>query len=594
MARKIVSGISVSTGISIGKAFFANRDRRAHLPRQTVAQDLVPVEVERLRAAFREVEEELAEVREKVPAELMVHRQIIDSHLMMLKDPKLLGAAEKHVREHRLNAEWALEKSVSDLGKAFGSLEDIYIRERMQDVRLVSERVMDQLLGKDENIKAVQGRVIIMAHDLTPADIVDLEINKIMAFATTRGGKTSHTGIVARSLTIPALVGVAGLEDAVNDGDFVIIDGISGRLLVEPNEEEIEHYTELAARFETYERMIMRGCHLPAETIDGFRVQVLANIELLEEVTQVIDNGGEGIGLYRTEYSYLNRSDLPTEEELTEKYSDLASIMAPRRVIFRTLDLGADKFISTFGHMEEANPAMGLRAIRFCLKHPEMFNTQLRAILRASAFGNAAIMFPMISGLNELRQAKASLEKAKEELRSEGIKFNEGIPVGIMVELPGAVMIADILAQEVDFFSIGTNDLIQYNLGIDRTNQHVSYLYQPLHPSALRSIKLVVDAAHEAGIEVSLCGEVASDPFCVPILMGMQIDCISLSPQAIPGIKRIVRQARMDECRDLLRKAVECKTVSKINRLVMDRIFTSYPEELAFYSSLLDIDELPG
>jgi phosphotransferase system enzyme I (PtsI) len=389
-------------------------------------------------------------------------------------------------------------------------------------------------------------------------------------------------------------VGVQDLENSVADGDLVVIDGLKGRVVVNPDEEELYEYNTLAARFESYQKKIIRRCMLPAETSDGFRVKVLANIELLEEVTSVIDHGGEGIGLYRTEYSYLNRTALPDEEELTEKYIDLASIMSPRKVVFRTLDLGSDKIISEFGQLDEANPAMGLRAIRFCLRHPELFKAQLRAILRASVYGNVSMMFPMISGLRELRRAKARLKEAQLELARDGVPYNPDMPVGIMIEVPSAVMIAELLAREVDFFSIGTNDLIQYSLGIDRTNPNVSYLYQPLHPAVLRSIKQVVDAAHQVGIEVSLCGEVASDPFCVPILMGMQIDCISLSPQAIPGIKRIIRQTRMDECRSLLREVISQQTVGKINRMVKESIFKKYPEELTFFASLLDSEELPG
>jgi phosphotransferase system enzyme I (PtsI) len=594
VARAVVRGISVSTGFAIGKAMFVNRRHHAEVPRQTLPPALAVEEEGRLRQAFDAVEVELKSARERIPAELSEHRHILDSHLMILRDPKLGGAAERFIRELGVNAEWALEKSVAELEKAFGQLDDLYIRERLQDVRIMSDRVMARLLGTTRELLAVEGRVIIMAHDLTPADTVLLEVGKIMAFATGTGGKTSHTGIMARTLGIPALVGANDLEDLVSDGDLVILDGVGGRILVDPDEDELTEFNELGAQFEEYQRRIYRGCQLPAETIDGYRVQVLANIELLEEVAAVLDNGGEGIGLYRTEYSYLNRTDLPTEEELADKYSDLAAIMSPRRVVFRTLDLGADKFIASFGPLDEANPAMGLRAIRFCMQHPDLFKLQLKAIARASAYGNVSIMFPMISGLREVRRAKAKLREAQEELRAEGKRFNPDMPIGIMIELPAAVMMASMLAEEVDFFSIGTNDLIQYSLGIDRTNPHVSYLYQPLHPAVLRSIKHVVDSAHQAGIEASLCGEVASDPFCVPILMGMQIDCISLSPQAIPGIKRIIRQARMSECKALLREVLACRTVGKINRLVRDTIFHKYPEELNFFASLLDNDDLGG
>ncbi|WP_319541801.1 phosphoenolpyruvate--protein phosphotransferase [uncultured Pseudodesulfovibrio sp.] len=594
MADAIITGIPVATGIAIGKAYFVNRNHMAHLPRQTVAAALVPDEIDRLKDAFATVEHELTVIREQVPEELKSHGSLIDTHLMMLKDPKLSSTAEGYITSLGLNAAWALEKAVADQEAAFGAIQDQYIRERMQDVRVVADRVQTKLMGVENDLTAISGRAIIMAHDLTPADTVELQVDKIMAFATVRGGKTSHTGIMARSLAIPALVGVDKLEDSVRDGDLVIIDGLAGKIIVNPTEAELEDYNERAAKFEVYTRKIKRQCHLPAETFDGSRVQVLSNIELVEEVAAVLDNGGEGVGLYRTEYAYLNRSELPSEDELTEKYIDLASIMYPRKVVFRTLDLGADKFITSFGELNEANPAMGLRAIRFCLKNPQLFKTQLRAILRASAYGNVSMMFPMISGVKEVRQAKAWLAQAKAELRREGIDYDHDMPVGTMIELPAAVMIADFLAHEVDFFSIGTNDLIQYSIGVDRTNRHVSYLYQPLHPATLRAIKLVVDAAHQAGIEVSLCGEVASDPFCVPILLGMGIDSISMTPQAIPGIKRIIRQINMHDCRILLKDVLECRTVSRINNLVMDNIFKHFPEEVSFFSSLLENDELPS
>jgi len=594
MADKIITGIPVATGIAIGKAFFVNRNHKAHLPRQTIAASLVPEEIGRLHDAFATVESELSATREQVPAELKDYGLLIDTHILMLKDPKLSGTAADYIKNLGLNAAWALEKAVSDQEAVFGAINDPYIRERMQDVRVVADKVQAKLIGRETDLTAISGRAIIMAHDLTPADTVELKIDKIMGFATVRGGKTSHTGIMARSLGIPALVGVDKLEDSVSDGDLVVIDGLTGKIVVNPTEAELEDYNERAAFFETYTRKIKRRCQLPAETFDGSRVQVLANIELVEEVASVLDNGGEGIGLYRTEYAYLNRTDLPTEEELTEKYIDLAAIMSPRKVVFRTLDLGADKFISAYGELNETNPAMGLRAIRFCLKNPQLFKTQLRAILRASVYGNVSLMFPMISGVKEVRQAKAWLAQAKAELRREGVEYDQNMPVGIMIELPAAVMIAEFLAQEVDFFSIGTNDLIQYSIGVDRTNHHVSYLYQPLHPATLRAIKLVVDAAHQAGIEVSLCGEVASDPFCVPILLGMGIDSISLTPQAIPGIKRIIRQTNMHDCRKLLKNVLECRTVSRINNLVMDNIFKHFPEEVSFFTSLLENDESPS
>ena len=591
MASVVLKGIPVSAGISIGKAFFLSRSHIYKLPRQTLADELIPAETARLEAAFKQTKDELTAIRGKLPPELREHALIMDSHLMILSDPKLAGAAKKHVLQLRINAEWALEKAVAEIDAAFNALEDPYFKERMQDVRNVAKRVLDHLAGQQQDMKAIQGRVVLMAHDLTPADTAVIEVDKIMSFATVLGGKTSHSGILARSLGIPAVVGVTGLEERIEDGKLVIVDGLKGRVIIDPDEDDLAHYSDMKYQFEAYQSAIIRSCHLPGETIDGYRVVVNANIELFEEVSSVIDNGGEGIGLYRTEFSYMNRSQLPDEDELAEEYFDLASIMAPKKVVIRTLDMGADKFMTHFGTLEESNPALGLRAIRFCMSHRDLFKTQLRAILRASVVGNVSIMFPMISGLREIRQATNMLRQAKQELKKQGLRFDPDLQVGSMVELPSAVMIAEILAQEVDFFSIGTNDLIQYSLGIDRANQYVSYLYQPLHPAIVRSIKHVVDSAHQAGIEVSLCGEMASDPYCVPILMGMQIDAISLNPQAIPGIKRIVRQATMADCKSLLKQVLESRTVSRTNRLVRDNIFQKFPDELMFYSSLLETDE---
>jgi phosphotransferase system enzyme I (PtsI) len=588
MAKKVLSGIPVSSGVAIGKAFFLNRDSKASLPRMSISVGNVPNEKERLLTAFDAALQELDEIRQKIPSELKEHAAIIDSHLMILKDEKFKQSALKYIQEKMINAEWALEKTVADIGKAFSRIDDEYIRQRIQDVRLVADRVQDALRGKTKDIGAISQRVILLAHDLSPADTIALQVDKIMAFATTMGGKTSHAGIMARSLQIPAVVGVERLEEDIEDGQLIILDGFHGRIIVGPTEEELAEFADIKYQFEAYQSLISKCCHLPAETIDGYQVQVLANIELFEEVAAVIDHGGEGIGLYRTEYSYLNRETLPTEEELFEEYRDLADIMHPRKVIIRTLDMGADKIAKHFGSLEEANPALGLRAIRFCLKHRQLFKAQLRAILRASVVGNISIMFPLISGLQELQEVKEFYFEVQEELRKENIPFNEHMPMGIMIEVPGSVLIADILAKEVDFFSIGTNDLIQYSLGIDRTNKHVSYLYQPLHPAILRSIKLVVDAAHEAGIEVSLCGEVAADPFCVPILMGMQVDSLSLNPQAIPGIKRIIRRATMEECKQLLKQVIDSDTVARSNKLVREMIYNRFPEELMFYTSLID------
>lgn len=587
MASRTIFGIPVSAGIAIGRAYYLNKSHFSGTVRQTVSDADVPVEKERLVRAFDEALHDLERILTLVPDDLKEHSAIIESHLMMLRDHKFRKRALDHIAVSRVNAEWSLERAVGDVEEVFASIADEYLRQRMQDVRLVAERVLGKLVGGGNGHQAIKHRAILLAHDLSPADTIELDVNKIMAFATAQGGKTSHAGILARSLQIPAVVGVEGLGDDLAEGGIIILDGFHGRIIIEPDEDELARYTDLQDQFESYQATIMRSCHLPAETIDGYRVQVLANIELFEEVVAVNDNGGEGIGLFRSEYSYLSRDGMPSEDELTEIYMDMASLVAPKKLVIRTLDVGADKLMR-MQTSTEANPALGLRAIRYCLRHREVFRTQLRAILKASVLGNVSIMFPMISGLQELIEVKKFYREVQQQMHSEGICFREDMPMGIMVEVPSAVITADFLAREVDFFSIGTNDLIQYSLGIDRTNKDVSYLYQPLHPAIVRSIKWVVDSAHRAGIEVCLCGELAADPFCIPVLMGMQVDSISLGPQAIPGIKRIVRQASMEECSALLKQVMASHSVARNNKLVREMIFRRFPEELMFYSSLVD------
>jgi phosphotransferase system enzyme I (PtsI) len=587
MPSRTLYGIPVSAGIAIGRAYCLNKSHFSGTARQTVDDADVPHEKERLNRAFDAALQDLERILHLVPEDLKEHSAIIESHLMMLRDHKFRKRALDHIEHTRINAEWALERAVGDLQEVFSAIADEYLRQRMQDVRLVAERILGKLVGGANGLNAITHRAILLAHDLSPADTIELDVNKIMAFATAQGGKTSHAGILARSLQIPAVVGVEGLGDDLAEGNIIILDGFHGRIILEPDEDELARYTDLQAQFEGYQATIMRSCHLPAETIDGYRVQVLANIELFEEVVAVNDNGGEGVGLYRSEYSYLSRDGMPSEDELTEIYMDMASLVAPKKLVIRTLDVGADKLMR-MQSATEPNPALGLRAIRYCLKHRDVFRTQLRAILKASVLGNVSIMFPMISGLQELVEVKKFYREVQREMHAEGICFREDMPVGIMVEVPSAVITADFLAREVDFFSIGTNDLIQYSLGIDRTNKDVSYLYQPLHPAVVRSIKWVVDSAHRAGIEVCLCGELAADPFCIPVLMGMQVDSISLGPHAIPGIKRIVRQASMEECSALLKQVMTSQSVARNNKLVREMIFRRFPEELMFYSSLVD------
>ncbi len=585
MKRKLLRGIPVSRGVAIGKAYLLNRDHYCLAPLQNISEELVEEEIKRLDRAFEITIQNLRELKSRIPPEQTEYASIIDTHIMMLEDPKLKRSVVRYIRDMKLNAEWALEKGIGDIERSFKGIEDEFFKTRISEIKLLSRKILSNLIGAGDELKPIKSRVILVAHELTPADTVELDVSKIMAFVTAQGGKTSHVSIVARTLGIPAVVGIEDVEEHILDDEIMIVDGFSGKIILDPGEEDFAYYSDLQIKFERYQRELFQERALPAETLDGFKVSVMANIELFEEVSSVVDYAAEGIGLYRTEYSYLYRSNLPSEEELFEEYRDLVAIMDPHPVVIRTLDAGGDKIGKGFEKLDEANPAMGLRAIRFCLRFKSIFKTQLRAILRASAWGNVSILFPMISGLEELHEAKAVLEEVKRELREEGIEFREDVEVGIMVELPSAVTMAQDLAQEVDFFSIGTNDLIQYSLGIDRTNKYVSHLFQPLHPAILRSINHVVDVGRKNGIKVSMCGEMAGDPLCVPLLIGMGVEVFSVSPQAAPAIKRVIRNLSREECSNLVEEVLQSSSIKRNNRLIKEKIFNNIPEEFTFYTS---------
>ena len=589
MARAILHGIAVSTGIAIGKGFFLNQ-KPDSVRHELVSLDKVEEETARLQRALDAVAADFTEARGRLPEGLRIHADVLDSHLLICKDPKLGGEALRRIREQRMNAEWALEESVTCIADTFSRISSPYIRDRIEDVRLVADRIIQRLVGVPMQQSTGGERGILLAHDLTPADAIGLPIERVLSFAIEQGGETSHTGILARSLHIPAIVGISGLQKEICSGDLVIVDALKGRILVEPSESELADYLTLQQQFTEYQTRISTYASRPAETEDGQRVAVLANVESAAEARTVLALGGEGVGLVRTEFGYITRSTLPPEDDLYADYAELATVLAPRRVTFRTLDVGGDKLFSGHKAPEEANPALGLRGIRYCMRNQDIFRTQLRAILRASAHGNVALMFPLISGLAELRHAKSILNEAMQELDAANVPFDPGIPVGVMIELPSAVLTADALAREADFFSIGTNDLIQYSLGVDRGNKHVAHLHQPLHPAIVRAIKQVVDMAHKAGISVSVCGEMASDPYCLPILLGMGVDELSLAPQSIPAIKHLIRRSHAQGSRELLDHALSAPTVRSINNMVRQSVYNSFPEDVTFFVSQLGAD----
>ncbi|MBW1935404.1 MAG: phosphoenolpyruvate--protein phosphotransferase [Deltaproteobacteria bacterium] len=575
---KKLTGIAVSPGIVIGKARLVDRSRVKILYQYLIDEKQIKWEVERFEEAVRAAKKQIIAIREKMPKQIQEHSFILDTHLMIMDDSMFHDATVETILKERINAEWALKKSLQKINKLFAEIEDEYVKERVVDVEYVAERVLRCLAGKEqESLFEIKERVIIVAHELSPADTSSIDIGKIMGFITDVGGRTSHAAIIAQSLRIPAVVGLESVTWEVQDGTLLIVDGYTGEVIINPDDNLIIQYQEKHLAQKELESSILRMSHLPAKTVDGYKIAVMANIEFLEEVAAAKDHGAEGIGLYRTEYHYLRGNELPGEEELFSDYKEMAELMAPYPVTIRTLDLGGDRLSPGAGTKTETNPALGLRAIRFCLKNPDIFKTQLRAILRASAYGNIQVMFPMISGLQEFLDTHAILKQVMGQLEEKGIAFDRGIKIGIMIEIPSAVSVADILAKHADFFSIGTNDLIQYALAIDRINEHVAFMYQPFHPAILRMIQHVVKVGKEAGITVSLCGEMAGDPLCTSLLLGMGIDELSLNAWGIPAIKQVIRSISMEESKADLERILELDTAKKVREFIEQRMSQLIP-----------------
>ena len=580
-----LQGIAGSPGIAIGKAYLLEHEDIDVVEKRFLDHHQAAAEVRRFKEAVKKAQKQLQRVIDEVPEEFRDHVYILDAHMMLLKDRMIYDGTIEHIQRENVNAEWALKMTVDEVKSIFKKMPDPYFRERGSDIAHCSNLVLEHLVGSGSpNISGIDKRVIIVAHDLSPAETTQIQLEKVKAFLTDLGGQTSHTGIIARSLEIPAVLGLGQATQLIKTDDLIIVDGSAGVVILNPDEETLTRYQERKDLFEEHQAMITRSSHLPAKTTDGFRLSVTANIGQLEEVVSVIDHGGDGIGLYRSEFLYLRTKTLPTEQELFDNYRDVAEIMAPRTVTIRTLDIGGDKFASGPKLAEEMNPALGLRAIRFSLRSPEIFMAQLRAILRAAHFGNVRIMFPMISEVDEIIRAKQLLHEAAQSLQEARMPYRSDIQVGAMIEVPSAVMMADVLAREVDFFSIGTNDLIQYSLAIDRVNKHVAHLYQPLHPAVLRMIQRVVVAAKEAGIEVNMCGEMAGDPLNLPVLLGMGLDAISMNPISIPAVKTMVRKLSLRESEVFLKEALKQPTAADVVTLVHDRYGPSFPRANSFHA----------
>ncbi|MBN1276078.1 MAG: phosphoenolpyruvate--protein phosphotransferase [Deltaproteobacteria bacterium] len=575
-----LKGIAVSSGIIIGKAYLVDRSKVKITYQYLVSQEQVSKEVKRLEDAIRTTREQLITIKNHMPENIKTHSFIIESHLMILKDSMFADASIQRILNESINSEWAVQKSLEEIREIFKQIDDEYIRNRIEDVENVAERVLRNLSGEDQkDLAGIDQRVIVVAHDLAPADTTELNLEKVIGFITDGGGRTSHTGIMAQALKLPAVVALETATDLIKNGDILIVDGNTGEVIINPLEGTIAGYKKRQIQQEKFKSSIARTSHLPAETLDGYRIAIKANIEFLEEVESAREYGGEAIGLYRTEVLYIKSKTLPTEEELFEDYRQVAEIIAPDPVTIRTLDTGGDKIAAVAMETDdEMNPALGLRAIRFCLKEPEIFKTQLRSILRASAYGKVQIMFPMISGLQEVLDARAILEQARQELDTRQIAYDHDIKVGIMIEIPSAVSMAEVLARHVDFFSIGTNDLIQYALAIDRINEHVAHIYEPFHPAISRMIQQVVAAARKAGINVSICGEMAGDPLCIPILLGLGLDELSMNARSIPFIKKIIREISMKDARLDFENILKLSTAKEIRGYIINRMKALIPE----------------
>lgn len=541
----VLRGVAASPGIGIGKAFVYKEEALTYVFKPVARED-VKKEIQRFRQAVAKTRTDIGETRDKVLKVLgKSHASLIDAHLLILEDSLFSKDVEKRITQDLLNAEAALVGVLDQIGRAFDQLADEYFRQRKDDIIDVGKHVMRHLLGhKVKQLDGLHERATIVAHDLGPSDTLSLRDDLVEGFATDIGGKTSHTAILAQGLEIPAVVALRDVTAHAQPGDLIIVDGNEGLVIINPTMATLENYRKVREIQMAELRDLEKYRDLPAQTLDGHRVVLAANIESPEEVKTTLGHGAEGIGLYRTEFLFMNRQTLPSEDEQYEKYVAVARQMLPYAAIIRTIDLGGDKLtpLGVPGLRQEANPFLGLRGIRLCLKFPDIFKTQLRAILRASVEGKLRIMYPMITSLEELRQANRILDDVKKELDAKQVSYDPKIETGIMIETPSAAVISDWLAREADFLSLGTNDLIQYTLAVDRVNENVAHLYNPLHIGILRLIRMVIEAGHKAGKWVGMCGEMAGNPSFTAILLGLGLDEFSVPASAVPRLKRLIRE----------------------------------------------------
>ena len=580
--RKFTSH-ATSPGIAIGQVYHHRYAGKTPVTRTWIRDSEADNEAKRFTDAVQMAKENLSRLQAKM-CRFEGHDQIniIESYRMLLQDDMLVGTTIEHVKSFKINAEWALDKTLSHLRLSFLNVHEDYLKERSQDINYVGRAIMDSLLGNTESLirDLPEGKIIIVTHDFSPAEIVSLPRDRVVGLIMEMGGETSHTAIIARSLEMPAIFGVKDITNVVEDGETIILDGIKGVAIAKPGKKDLAHYRQIHERYADLEKLLMKDVALPGVTKDGHRVQLDANVEIVEELPSLALHGAEGIGLYRTEYFFLDRIDEPSEEEQYQNYVTVLEKMAPMPVTIRTIDIGADKLTAHHPLAGQANPALGLRGIRLCLKEPAIFKRQLTALLRASVFGNLRIMFPLITSVDEIRKTKKIIAEIKEKLRRDGKDFKDDVPLGAMIEVPAAIYIADALAKEVDFFSVGTNDLVQYTLAIDRANELVSDLYTPFHPAILQMLQHVVQAARKAGIAISCCGEMAGDPLTLILLIGMGFDSLSMNAVSLPRVKKILRSVTREQAESLVKRALALHTTKEVEKLVRREISSILPEQV--------------
>ena len=563
--EKRFNGVGVSPGIARGTVFVYRPDDDA-APSRSIEESEIPTEIARFEGALLATRAQILEMQQRIAESTGAKdASIFDAHLLVVEDRTLIDEVLRRLGADRMNVEHVFQTVAGRYAKTLSEIDDPYLRERALDIHDVTRRVIHNLMGTQaRDLAGVTTPHILIAHNLAPSDTAQLNRALVLGFGTDAGSRTSHTAIMARSLNIPAIVGLHEASSQLVTGDHVLLDGYNGLLVVNPSDQTLWEYGELEIKKTVVEEKLSQLRETASTTRDGHHVILSANIELPDDMELVQQSGAEGVGLYRTEFFYLNKAELPTEEEQFAAYRQVAEAAAPHSVIIRTLDLGGDKFMSALHIPEELNPFLGWRAIRFCLERVDIFKTQLRAILRASAAGNVKIMYPMISGVEELRRANVLLEECRAELRAEGLTFNEEMEVGAMIEIPSAAISADILAKEVDFFSIGTNDLIQYSIAVDRLNEHIAHLYEPTHPAIIRLIRMTVEAAHANNLWVGVCGEMAGDILLTPLLLGLGIDELSAGAGSVPRVKRAVQSLDNAACRQLVEEIQHLDTAAAI------------------------------